>query len=76
MPSVKNPIFGNAAKIVFLHKLLLRVSKLLVGTVNIDLFLWIFKGRQILLFLRFLELIWFFSTEARVTTFGVIQQIK
>ncbi len=31
--SVKNLIFGNAAKIGFLHKLLSRVSKLLVGTV-------------------------------------------
>jgi hypothetical protein len=30
----QKPNFGNAAKIGFLHKLLLRVSKLWVGTVG------------------------------------------
>jgi hypothetical protein len=35
--SVKDPIFGNAAKIGFLHKLLSRVSKLLVSTVYHEL---------------------------------------
>ncbi len=35
IPSVENPILGNAAKISFLHKLLSRISKLLVGTLII-----------------------------------------